>query len=89
MKKILLPVLLSVVAAASSHAADSYHLLKEIPVGGDGGWDYLTLDKAGQRLFVSRGKRVDVVETAAGRITAAATTGPASGPRPTSSTPMT
>src|ERR1700694_4038917 len=37
------------------------------PLGGIGGWDYLALEPSGARLFVSRGDRVDVVETANGR----------------------
>ena len=36
-------------------------------LGGVGGWDYLALEPSGGRLFVSRGDRVDVVETASGR----------------------
>jgi YVTN family beta-propeller protein len=36
-------------------------------LGGSGGWDYLALEPSGARLFVSRGDRVDVVETASGR----------------------
>jgi YVTN family beta-propeller protein len=72
MKKILLPALLSIVTASAACAGD-YHLLKEIPVGGDGGWDYLSLDSAGQRLYVSHGTKVVVIDTAkdivAGEIT--------------------
>jgi DNA-binding beta-propeller fold protein YncE len=37
------------------------------PLGAIGGWDYLALEPSGARLFVSRGDRVDVVETASGR----------------------
>jgi YVTN family beta-propeller protein len=36
-------------------------------LGGIGGWDYLALEPSGARLFVSRGDRVDVVETSTGR----------------------
>ena len=36
-------------------------------LGAIGGWDYLALEPSGGRLFVSRGDRVDVVETANGR----------------------
>lgn len=36
-------------------------------LGGVGGWDYLALEPSGARLFVSRGDRVDVVETSSGR----------------------
>jgi DNA-binding beta-propeller fold protein YncE len=37
-------------------------------LGGGGGWDYLALEASGARLFVSRGDRVDVVETATGKL---------------------
>jgi YVTN family beta-propeller protein len=37
-------------------------------VGGAGGWDYLTLDSSGKRLFVSRATRVDVVSTDSGKV---------------------
>jgi YVTN family beta-propeller protein len=39
------------------------------PLGGSGGWDYLALEASGARLFVSRGDRVDVVETSSGKVT--------------------
>jgi YVTN family beta-propeller protein len=53
------------VAATSVSAADAnYKLLKEIPVGGDGGWDYLTVDSPAQRLYVSHGSKVVVIDTA-------------------------
>ena len=50
--------------ALVSYGADtpSYHFLKEIPIGGDGGWDYLSVDPAGRRLYVSHGTKVVVVD---------------------------
>jgi DNA-binding beta-propeller fold protein YncE len=51
-------------AAASSPAR--YHLLRKLPVGGEGGWDYLTLDSAARRLYVSRGTRVLVLDVDSG-----------------------
>jgi YVTN family beta-propeller protein len=72
MKKILLPVLFSL-AVAVCRAEGSYHLLKEIPVGGEGGWDGLIVDSAAQRLYVSHATRVVVIDLAkdqvAGEIT--------------------
>jgi DNA-binding beta-propeller fold protein YncE len=72
MKKILLPVLFSL-AVTVCRADGPYHFIKEIPVGGDGGWDYLTVDSAGQRLYVSHGTKVVVIDLAkdqvAGEIT--------------------
>ena len=42
----------------------NYQLLKTIPVGGDGGWDYLTVDSAAQRLYVSHSTKVVVIDLA-------------------------
>jgi YVTN family beta-propeller protein len=41
----------------------AYHLLSKIQVGGQGGWDYLTVDSLHHRLFVSHGDKVDVIDT--------------------------
>jgi DNA-binding beta-propeller fold protein YncE len=44
-------------------AADGpYRLLKEIPVGTDGGWDYAFVDSAAGRLYVSHSTSVVVVD---------------------------
>ena len=64
MKKILFPVLFSLAAIAVAPADDAYHLLKEIPIGTDGGWDYLSVDSAAQRLYVSHGTQVVVIDLA-------------------------
>ena len=42
--------------------AESYHFLKEIQIGGEGGWDYLAVDPAGRRLYVSHGPKVVVID---------------------------
>ena len=50
--------------AAVAEAADaSYHLRKEIAVGGDGGWDYLTVDSDAHRLYVAHATKVVVIDT--------------------------
>ncbi len=46
-------------------AEGPYHFIKEIAVGGDGGWDYLSIDPAAHRLYVSHGNEVVVIDTAA------------------------
>jgi YVTN family beta-propeller protein len=48
--------------AKAAAAPARYRLLGKIPVGGEGGWDYLTLDPAARRLYVSRGTRVVVLD---------------------------
>ena len=40
----------------------SYRLLTAIPVGGEGGWDYLSVDSAARRLYVSHGTSVVVID---------------------------
>ena len=47
---------------AVSGADGSYKFRKEIPVGGEGGWDYLTVDQAARRLYVSHGLKVVVID---------------------------
>jgi DNA-binding beta-propeller fold protein YncE len=73
MKKNILSLMLVLAAATFAQAEEPYHLLKEIPIGGDGGWDYLSVDSAGQRLYVSHGTKVVVIDIAkdvvAGEIT--------------------
>jgi DNA-binding beta-propeller fold protein YncE len=63
MKKILLPVLFSIVIMVC-RAAEPYHFIKEIPIVGDGGWDYLTVDSAAKRLYVSHATKVVVIDLA-------------------------
>ncbi len=59
----LLTLSVLAIAAASVRGADgSYHFLKEIPVGGDGGWDYLSVDDAARRLYVSHATKVVVID---------------------------
>jgi DNA-binding beta-propeller fold protein YncE len=49
-------------------ADEGYHVLKKIEVGGEGGWDYLTMDSAARRLYISRGTRVMVLDVDEGKI---------------------
>jgi YVTN family beta-propeller protein len=63
MKKIILPILFSL-AVAICRAEGPYHLIKEIPIGSEGGWDYLSVDSAAQRLYVSHGTKVVVIDLA-------------------------
>jgi DNA-binding beta-propeller fold protein YncE len=59
-------------AAATGASADStWTVLDRWTVGGSGGWDYLTFDPAGNRLFMSRATHVDVLDTRTGKIAGA------------------
>lgn len=65
--------LLSLAPGSVRSADGPYHFLKEIPVGGKGGWDYLSVDEAGRQLYVSHGAKVVVIDidkdTVVGEIT--------------------
>jgi DNA-binding beta-propeller fold protein YncE len=49
-------------SAATGQADGPYRVLHRTVTGGDGGWDYLTVDGRGQRVFISRGTHVMVVD---------------------------
>jgi len=68
-KRLLLVLLAASVAAPVLFAASTgYHLLGEIKVGGEGGWDYLTVDAAARRLYVSHATHVVVIDVDAGKV---------------------
>jgi DNA-binding beta-propeller fold protein YncE len=67
MKKILLLVLFSLTVAVC-RTDGPYHFIKEIPISGDDGWDYCSVDSAGQRLYVSHGTEVVVIDLAKDRV---------------------
>ena len=54
-------------SAKAAPGARGYHLLQKLAIGGEGGWDYLTLDSAARRLYVSRGTRVVVLDVDSGK----------------------
>lgn len=54
---LLLACSLSAVAASPG-----YSVIKKIPIPGTGGWDYLTVDPAARRLYVSHGMQVEVLD---------------------------
>jgi YVTN family beta-propeller protein len=67
-KVISLSLLVAAAAFAAFAASTGYHVLKEIKIGGDGGWDYLEIDATARRLYVSHGNHVVVVDPDAGKV---------------------
>lgn len=55
-------------AQTSPIPAADYRVARVWKLGGVGGWDDLTLEESGARLFVSREERVDVIETVSGKL---------------------
>src|SRR3954451_24193408 len=52
------------IAVQGAAAADAYKFLREIPIGGEGGWDILSVDSAAHRLYLSHATKVVVVDLA-------------------------
>jgi YVTN family beta-propeller protein len=54
-------------AAAVAAAGPGYHIMATYKLGGDGGWDYLTMDATARRLYISRATHVMVVDADSGK----------------------
>src|SRR5258708_21487516 len=69
---------LAVVALAGGALAarDQYAKVGEIPIGGGSGWDYLTVDSAGKRLYVSHGTEVVVIDLSNDKVVGKIPAGP-------------
>lgn len=61
-------VFAALAAAPAGAQKSSYRVMATHQLGGDGGWDYLALDTAGNRLFIARSDRVMVVDPDKGTV---------------------
>jgi DNA-binding beta-propeller fold protein YncE len=57
-----------VLIPAGTAFAQSYKVLRRMPVGGEGGWDYVRVDPDAQRIYLSRGTHMMVVDEASGKV---------------------
>ena len=64
----LASILIQPAAAKAPIDGRSYSIIHRWKLAGAGGWDYLTLDEAGHRLFIARESRVDVLDTNSGQL---------------------
>src|SRR5436190_14203273 len=53
---------LAMALPSATAAGDVYKFRNEIPIGGEGGWDILTIDSAARRLYLSHATKVVVVD---------------------------
>src|SRR5881397_2758105 len=69
MRKIVsLSLLVAAAAFAVFAASTGYHVVKEVKIGGEGGWDYPEMDSAARRLYLSHASHVVVVDPDAGKV---------------------
>lgn len=55
-------------AAAAAAPAPAYRVVDKIQIGGEGGWDYVFMDSAARRLYVSHATKVVVVDADAAKV---------------------
>jgi DNA-binding beta-propeller fold protein YncE len=65
---VLLVVVSMCAGAVKAFSPAQYQVKQKYVLGGEGGWDYLTFDPAGKRLFISRGTHVMVVDPYKGSV---------------------
>jgi hypothetical protein len=64
---IFITISASLAAAGLAASGPGYHVATTYKVGGEGGWDYLTVDAAARRLYISRGTHVLVLDADSGK----------------------
>jgi hypothetical protein len=65
--KWLVALLTLSLAAVAVAASSGYHVVTTYKAGGDGGWDYLTVDAAARHVYISRGTHVMVLDADSGK----------------------
>jgi DNA-binding beta-propeller fold protein YncE len=64
----LLSIALLIAGSAVLAGPSGYHVARTFKLGGEGGWDYLTVDSKARRVYISRGTHVMVVDADTGAI---------------------
>src|SRR6516164_6320507 len=68
MRKVITLTLAALFAIGAFAAPTGWKIIKEIKIGGEGGWDYLTIDSAARRLYVTHNTHVVVVDPDSGKV---------------------
>ena len=69
--KLFLAVFVLALISPSAHGApqgSGYKLIRKIPIGGEGRWDYLSFDPVARRLYVSHLAHIVVIDADAGKV---------------------
>lgn len=69
-------LLCALVAGTAGAASQQYVKSGEIAIGGEGGWDILTIDSAAHRLYLSHSTKVEVIDLEKNAVVAAITDTP-------------
>jgi len=60
-KPISILAILALALTAQAQTKTGLHIVKKLPISGTGGWDYLTVDGPGNRIYVSHSSQVHVL----------------------------
>ncbi len=60
-------VLLTSLVGEAAHAQTDWAVIKTLQIGGEGGWDYLTVDSQTHRLYVPRSTHTMVIDAESGK----------------------
>jgi YVTN family beta-propeller protein len=69
MKRFLSVMLATIILTAAPSFSQIFKVTQRVKFGGEGGWDYLTYDQDGRRLFITRGDHVMVVDSGTLKVT--------------------
>jgi YVTN family beta-propeller protein len=58
----------TVLTPSATFAQNPYSILARWTIGGEGGWDYITVDATMHHLYVTHGTRLEVLDTGSGKI---------------------
>src|SRR5882757_1594053 len=61
MKKLISLCFATAMVATTSVAQSGFQLIKKTVIGGEGGWDYLSVDDLNRRLYVSHSTQAEVL----------------------------
>src|SRR5216683_872795 len=61
-------IVLALSALCVAAEAPGFKVTKKYPVPGDGGFDYILFDSSSNRLYVSHGTQVDVLDADSGKL---------------------
>src|SRR3982750_1415010 len=67
MSRVFIFFLIALTSVADA-AESNFRLIREIPIGGEGGWDILTIDTPSRRLYLSHASKIVVIDIDTNRI---------------------
>ncbi len=66
MKRVIMYIFVLIFLAQTAHAQSGYKLTKTFHIASTGGWDYITVDPTSNRLYVSHGTQVNILDKITG-----------------------